>query len=96
MKILILGLGVTSAINLIALGGVELGGLYAAVNDFGPPFAISIVGALLPWSGQALPEGAVIALVTRQAVWLGVSLFALVYAFTRRELAPPPSSSTSA
>ena len=80
-----------STLNLLALSGVELSGVYAAINGVGPPFALAIIGALLPWSGQALPEGAALGLAIRQAAWLVVSVVALVYAFTQRELKPPPS-----
>jgi len=89
--LLILGVGVISSFNLLALSGVELTGVYGAVNSAGPPLATTIIGALLPWSGQALPEDAGLALALRQGVWLAASIFALLYAFTRRELTPPPS-----
>jgi ABC-type transport system involved in multi-copper enzyme maturation permease subunit len=89
--LLMITVGMISSLNLVGMSGHELGGLYALINGYGPPLATTIVASVLPWSGQSLPEGAGVALLVRQSVWLCGSLFALIYAFKSKELTGPPS-----
>ncbi len=89
--LLMIAVGAISILNLVGLSGQVLGGVYGVIDAYGPPLATTIVVSVLPWSGQGLPVGASVVLLVRQLVWLGVALFALVYAFKTKELTGPPS-----
>ncbi len=72
-------------VNTLSLAGAELGGIFAALDRFGPPLLTAPALALSPWlEGVKLPGVADVML--RLLLWLGGSLALLLGAFSRMEI----------
>jgi ABC-type transport system involved in multi-copper enzyme maturation permease subunit len=76
---------VIAAVNLAALGGVELSASWAALDRFGPPLGTGIALAVVEWSGRELPASPGL-VAARLALWAVLGSALLVAVFRRREL----------
>lgn len=79
------GVAVLAAVNLAALGGLELAGVWAALDRFGPPLGTGIALAVAEWSGRALPASPGL-VAARLVLWAVLGAALLVAVFRRKEL----------
>ena len=77
---------VTSILAIAALSGVELTGMYGAIERMGPTWTTTIVASLMPWTGRELVSSDTALIWVRLLGWSVGALALLIVAFGRREL----------
>jgi len=75
-----------SLLNLVSWSGGQLDGVYYVLDHMGPPFASSILLALVPWSDQPIPMDLVLETTARLFVWAFAGVSTLIFFFRRLEL----------
>lgn len=80
------GVGAVAAANFLSLLGAELGGLFGALDRFGPPLASAMVAGLAPWIEPVAVRGDPVELGLRLAAWAAGAAALLVVGFARTEL----------
>jgi ABC-type transport system involved in multi-copper enzyme maturation permease subunit len=84
--ILLVLLVVMSILSLMALSGVELEGIYGAMERMGPTFTTTITASLLPWAQRELVTSETALIWARLLGWTIGAVAVLLTAFGRREM----------
>jgi hypothetical protein len=85
MSVLVL-VGSISFINAFAMAGMQTGTVGAALQFVTPPLATAVVAALAPWIEPVVPSVDPMITALKLAVWLVVSVGALLATFNRYEI----------
>lgn len=80
-----LAIAAISSVNLVSVSTGGVGGVYALIDQFGPPLATSIVLALSPWAGKSLEHVSALSVMMRGVLWALGGVWLLVWSFRRRE-----------
>ena len=73
-------------VNAVGQFGTQFGGLLAAIEDYGPPLATSVLVALGPWIEPTELRGDPFELAIRSLLWCAGSAGLLLASFRRLEL----------
>jgi len=75
-----------AGVNVFAVSGAELGGVYRVLDAVGPPVVSAIALALAPWSGKVPENVGPLMVAAKLAIWGVGSVAALLFVFGRRDL----------